>query len=220
MKDLTTIDTGEMKVYVVRNQHWEAWMSTAHECQTRDVYRVKQLVASGFKPAKIVDIGAQTGMYTSMAGKYFPDSFIYAFEPVHDWFKILALNSPKNSMPINACVLGHLDSDGPKAIDHTNGDEVKWRTGEKGFANRGISVTAMMKIVGQIDLLKIDCEGSEVNIFRDMDGQGLLKDIQWIVGEYHFDTAKQEVVRILAKTHRIELREENKIDLFFAERLK
>lgn len=219
MTELTTIQTAEMLVYARRDQWWSTWVATADECQTRDMYRVKAMVASGFNPAKIVDIGAQTGMFSSMAGKYWPGAFIYCFEPVRAWFEVLVLNAPPNAMPVQACVLGNFDPEFPRAIDYTNSDELAWRAGKPGYAHRAVGVRAMMALAGGIDLLKIDCEGSEVNILREMDELGLLKDIQYIVGEYHWAPAKAEVKRILGQTHAVEMREENEIDFFWAERL-
>ena len=216
---IVTIDTGEMLVLARKNECWASWVATADECQTRDVYRVKQLVEKGFHPKKIVDLGAQTGMYTAMVGKYFPESFIYAFEPVPCWFQMLALNAPENSMCVNAAVCGYLDAKTSKAIDHTNGDEIHWRNQNRGYANRAISVRAMMALVGSIDLLKIDVEGSEGIVVRDMDEQDVIKDIQWIVGEYHYANCKSDLSGILSKTHKVEMCEDNAIDVFWAERL-
>jgi len=39
---------------------------------------------------------------------------------------------------------------------------------------------------GEIDVLKIDVEGAETEIIRDLDVSGRLKDVKRIVGEFHF----------------------------------
>lgn len=219
MRDLVGIETREQKM-IVTNEDMRSWLSTAEEVHERDCYKIRELAGKGFKPKTIVDIGAQVGMFTSMAGKYFPDAFVYAFEPVPAWFQLLALNTAvghRNCMPINACVLGFLNEDGSQPLCHINADELKWRNGTPGYARRGISVLNMLSITGQIDYLKIDCEGSEVNILRDMDNRDVLKNIEWIVGEFHFEDARKEVDRILSKTHALTMNK-NSIDLFWAHR--
>ena len=70
----------------------------------------------------------------------------------------------------------------------------------------------------RIDLLKIDCEQSEVNIFRELDHLGRLEDIDVIAGEWHFDTAKNELRSIVGKTHDVELIDEGMWNHFFARR--
>lgn len=218
MRDFVELKTREQTM-IVTDYDMQNWVGTSEEIHERDGYKVRELAEKGFKPKIIVDIGAQVGMFATMAGKYFPGAFTYAFEPVSAWFQLLALNVfHKNCMPINACVLGFLNSASSKPLCNINSDEVKWRTGEPGYYRRGISVGNMLAITGQIDYLKIDCEGSEVNILRDMDERDALKNIEWIVGEFHFEEARREVDRILSKTHVLTMNNENVIDLFWAHR--
>lgn len=220
MRDLVEIETREQKM-IVMNEDMRSWISTADEVHERDCYKIRELAQAGFKPRTIVDIGAQVGMFAVMAGKYFPGAFVFAFEPVSAWFQLLALNTVggnRNVMPINACVLGFLDEPASQPLCYINGDEVKWRNGLEGYARRGISIQNMLALTGKIDFLKIDCEGSEVNILRDMDSRDVLKDIDWIVGEFHFDDARREVERILSKTHTLKMNTANAIDLFWAHR--
>lgn len=206
---------------IVTDDDMPNWIGTADEIHERDSYKVRELAAQGFKPRTIVDIGAQVGMFSAMALKYFPGAFVFSFEPSSTWFQLLALNTAggnRNCMPMNACVLGFLDSSSPQPLCYINGDEIKWRNGLEGYARRGISVAQMLSITGKIDYLKLDCEGSEVNILRDMDSRDALKDIEWIVGEFHYEDSKKEVDRILSKTHVLKMNSVNSIDLFWAHR--
>jgi hypothetical protein len=61
------------------------------------------------------------------------------------------------------------------------------------------------------DLLKLDCEGSEIPILRALSESGLLADVRLIVGEWHGsydneearETVKAELTAILQNTHKV-----------------
>jgi uncharacterized protein YaiE (UPF0345 family) len=57
-----------------------------------------------------------------------------------------------------------------------------------------------------------------VNIFRELDHLDRLKDIAVISGEWHFDTAKNELRSIVGKTHEVDLVDEGMWNHFFAKR--
>jgi FkbM family methyltransferase len=56
--------------------------------------------------------------------------------------------------------------------------------------------------ITSIDLLKLDCEGSELNILRELSSLGMLKKIREIRGEWHGNLAKTLVPELL-KTHAV-----------------
>jgi FkbM family methyltransferase len=189
-----------------------------HEVQSLDCYRVRELTRSGFAPRFIVDIGAHIGSFTALAAKYFPNARIYSFEPLRHHYKLLVKNSPKRrGRPQNLAVLGFYR--GEEGHDVYPGNEFERAYRARQLSN-AISVSQLFTKykLPRIDLLKIDCEQSEVNIFRELDALDRLKDIDVISGEWHFDTAKKELRSIVGKTHDVELVDEGMWNHFFARR--
>lgn len=189
-----------------------------HEVQALDCYRVHELVKSGFSPRIIVDIGAHIGSFTALAAKYFPEARIFSFEPLRSHYELLVRNSPKRrSRPQNLAVLGFYGHEEGRDIYPGNEFERAYRARQMSNA---ISVEQLFRKykLPRIDFLKIDCEQGEVNIFRELDHLDRLKDIDVISGEWHFDTAKNEVRSIVGKTHDVELVDEGMWNHFFARR--
>lgn len=189
-----------------------------HEVQALDCYRVRELVSSGFSPRIIVDIGAHIGSFTALAGKYFPEASIYSFEPLRYHYELLVKNSPKRrGRPFNLAVLGFYGKEEGRDIYPGNEFERAYRTRQLSNAISAERLFSKCKLP-RIDLLKIDCEQSEVNIFRELDDLDRLKDIDVIAGEWHFDTAKNELRSIVGKTHDVHLVDEGMWNHFFARR--
>jgi FkbM family methyltransferase len=189
-----------------------------HEVQGLDCYRIHELVTSGFSPRIIVDIGAHIGSFTALAAKYFPEAEIYSFEPLREHYRLLVRNSPKRGARLlNLAVLGFYGSEEGRDIYPGNEFERAYRARQ---LSNAISVRQLFSKykLPRIDLLKIDCEQSEVNIFRELDHLDRLKDIAVISGEWHFETAKNEVRSIVGKTHEVELVDEGMWNHFFARR--
>lgn len=189
-----------------------------HEVQALDCYRVRELVTSGFAPRIIVDIGAHIGSFTALVSKYFPEAEIYSFEPLRHHYRLLVRNSPKRrGWPRNLAVLGFYGGEEGRDIYPGNEFERAYRSRQLSNAISVEQLFSKFKLP-RIDFLKIDCEQSEVNIFRELDHLDRLKDITVISGEWHFDTAKNELQSIVGKTHDVELVDEGMWNHFFAKR--
>jgi len=189
-----------------------------HEVQALDCYRVRELAQSGFAPRIIVDIGAHIGTFTALAAKYFPDAAIYSFEPLRHHYHLLVRNVPRRrAQARNLAVVGFYRSEEGREIYPGNEFERAYRAGQLSNAISARQLFTKFKLP-RIDFLKIDCEQSEVNIFRELDHLDRLKDIDVISGEWHFDTAKKELRTIVGKTHDVELVDEGMWNHFFAKR--
>ncbi len=201
------------------------------EVQEQDCYRVRRLHAEGFEPRTIVDIGAHIGTFAMMADKYFPRATVYAFEPIRRHYDLLRRNAPR-CVAHDAAVLGFLGDEAGREIYPSNSFEQGLRgrraseegalvqcmsVGEIG-AVRAVSCREMLDLVGgrAIDMLKIDCEEGEVNIFRELESLDRIRDIPIITGEWHFATAKREIREKLSRTHDLELVDEGDWNHFFA----
>jgi FkbM family methyltransferase len=211
--NLVKHQTSEMELFV-RSEAVRSDIGTCAEVQDRDIYRVKQLAAGGFKPRVIVDIGGHIGSFTTLAAKYWPEARIFVFEPQPANFEVLAANLPANSTAIRSAVLGYAGYSG-RVIEKSHDDEPKWRA-----EGRCLSFRQVLEIVGgQIDFLKIDCEQSEINIFREMLELGVIGDIEVIHGEWHLPLARELVKTLLPLTHSLEIVEgHDRWDMFWARR--
>ena len=214
-------ETGECRMHVhedARERHID--VAICHEVQALDCYRVHHLVNSGFAPRIIVDIGAHIGSFTALAAKYFPEASIYSFEPLKEHYRILIRNSRKGRCyPHNLAVLGFYGAEAGHDIYPSNEFERAYRTRQLSNAISGEQLFRKLKLP-RIDLLKIDCEQAEVNIFRELDAIDRLKDIDVISGEWHFETAKSELQSIVGKTHDVDIVDDGMWNHFFATRRK
>ena len=144
-------------------------IAICHEVQIQDCYRVRELSGSGFEPEIIVDVGAHIGTFTALAAKYFPRAKIYSFEPLRQHYDVLVKNSRGgNCQPKNDAVVGFFRAEEGHDIYVSSQLERAYRSRQ---LRNAISVDELFKNLKlpRIDFLKIDCEQSEVNIFRELD---------------------------------------------------
>lgn len=142
-----------------------------------------------FKPKIVYDVGANIGIVSVILAMIYPESKIFAFEPVKANFDLLRENVShyENVMPIHAA-LGNdgYDHTGRRIIypseDPTNqgGFSTAIKSG-MGFEISVIDTGQAISQYGIPELIKIDCEGAEHEILTNMP----LRDVKWIAGELH-----------------------------------
>jgi FkbM family methyltransferase len=149
-------------------------MDTSDFCAYRDVliFQDKQYVpeASDFSPATIVDVGAHIGMASILFAHKYPSATIIAIEPEPSNFTALVRNTfpYTNIVPIQAALWkenGHVSLGKSKA--HPKG---AFEVVEGGAERvRAITMETLMREMGisSIDLLKMDIEGAEREVFKD-----------------------------------------------------
>lgn len=210
-------DSGECLMHIHEDlQDRQVDVAVCYEVHSQDCYGIQKLIKAKFHPEIIVDIGAHIGSFTALASKYFPYARIYSFEPVKQHYDVLVKNARRANCVVNhLAVLGFFRKEEGHEIYQSNEFEQAYRAGH---LSNAISVEKMLKVfkLPRIDLLKIDCEEGEVNIFREFDFLNRLKDISVICGEWHFDTAKHEIRSIVGKTHHVKLVDEGQWNYFFA----
>jgi len=121
-----------------------------------------------FTPRTIVDVGANVGLASVYYANTYPDARIIAIEPEVTNFAALIKNvSPyPNILPIHAALWNR---DGEVTISDGNG---KWNCQvHEGKGCRAITMCTLLSKAGfdTIDLLKVDVEGAEREIFSDCD---------------------------------------------------
>jgi FkbM family methyltransferase len=127
-------------------------------------------------PSRIIDIGANTGLFVLRAKQLFPDASIVAFEPEPNNFQALCETIKVNALArveaINAAVadkdgsitlfLHPRNIGGHSTVHHHSADGIVVQTCR---LDKFINLLPNQKC----DLLKVDCEGGELAIFQCLD---------------------------------------------------
>ncbi len=129
----------------------------------------------------ILDIGANTGVYSLMAKSLNPSSSVYAFEPVDFVFDKLVHNNKLNNFDINCIDIACSDFSGEAKIFIPHGAEMvtsvtvnKSLLNSKTVADEKIIKTIRLDEfieqngIDQIDLIKIDVETHEPEVLEGM----------------------------------------------------
>jgi FkbM family methyltransferase len=151
----------------------------------------------------IVDIGAYIGDFSLYAAKYL-NARVIAYEPTPENFALLEENIELNDLQdqINAVNLA-VGPSGELVLNITK-DEQEIHVSAYWYGNgeqrtvRSISLEDLFKSHGLqcIDLLKVDCEGGEYDIFADTPGH-LFSRIPNIVFEWHrVDGYEEKLTRV------------------------
>ena len=140
-----------------------------------------------FSPEVIFDVGACYGISTVFFSCAYPDAKIYAFEPFTPTFEFLQRTTARlhNVEAFNKAVYTFtgsikLYSDGRHGgwntllPLHAHGEEVACVSLDDFMKERNIH---------RIDVLKIDVEGAELEIFKMFRG---LESVSYVVGEFHY----------------------------------
>jgi FkbM family methyltransferase len=168
---------------------------------------------ASLQPNVIVDVGSNIGGSIIHFHRLFPSARIYGFEPHPETFRILELNVSR--MPsVSVFNFGLGDSDQKLEIPFKGTDFSVFSTGQSGPLNKNAPVvscevrniaTALPALgIEKVDLIKIDCEGSEYDILTALP-QNLLAGCKWIVGEIHDDKGF-ELLAFLASQFDLDLR--------------
>jgi len=140
----------------------------------------------------ILDCGSNIGMSVLFFHKLFPSSRITAFEPDPQTFGILESNLRQNSLR-NVEALNFAVSGKEGEIDFFQDAEISgspMMSMQKGRTPNAVVVKAKAVrlssfITKEIDFAKIDVEGAETDIIRELAESGKLRSIRQMCIEYH-----------------------------------
>ncbi|HEY7310261.1 MAG TPA: FkbM family methyltransferase [Gemmataceae bacterium] len=151
----------------------------------------------------ILDVGANIGCASLLFATLYPRTGIYAFEPARESYDLLVANTQvlPNIRPFN---IGLLDRDGSarlfrgSTISATNslGRCILNTEEYEEVALRRISSFLRETSVEHITLLKLDTEGAEVPILRDLGA--FLGHISALHLEYHSEQDRCEIDQLLS----------------------
>jgi FkbM family methyltransferase len=159
----------------------------------------------------IIDLGANTGLSAAWFSCIYPDATIIALEPESGNYRMLELNvrGLRNVEPLHAAIWSH---DTELEIDSTeNGvrrDDWAFRSREVGQGGDRVCALSIATLLANyqiesVDILKVDIEGAEVELFS-ANAANWLPRIKYIVVETHerFRPGSDAIVtRAMAATH-------------------
>ncbi len=141
-----------------------------------------------FKPEIVYDIGANIGVATVILSNIYPEAQIYAFEPDPDNYNILKMNIEKYKNII-AYEAGIAEESGRYSLwksedpsNHGGCSMVIANTEDECIKVDMMAIDFALKKLGIPDVVKIDVEGAEAEIFHAFPN---LDKVKWITGELH-----------------------------------
>jgi FkbM family methyltransferase len=131
-------------------------------CCVRNDYGLRQQLKD---VETILDIGANVGFFSVAARAYYPLARIHAYEPNRRSFEFLKSNAEQLGINVYQEAVG---ADEGRVVIADEGDSNQAKT--IASADGGIPQIALERAVerlgGTVDLLKLDCEGAEWDMFR------------------------------------------------------
>ena len=155
--------------------------------------KIYQPYIGGKKDLVIVDVGSNLG-FTSYYFSQFA-KIVYSLEPSFEHFDILtrmiAFNGLNNVVPINKAIYtksGKYPFGGPK--DNKTMRSLHMATWNKGKADEEVDAITLPELfkeqnIEHVDLLKLDVEGSEMEILSSETFKQVAPKIDLIIGERH-----------------------------------
>jgi FkbM family methyltransferase len=172
--------------------------------------KAEYYVPPALRPKTILDIGSNIGASILYFHEKFPDAKIFGFEPHPDSFRVLQKNVA--DLP-NATVFNYGFGATQQRVA-VPADEVNFGAfntrghyKDRGFPAASVECEVrrlddVLRELGltQIDLIKIDCEGAEADVFSTLPDE-ILNRCQWIVGEFHDHTGFELLARLAPHFH-------------------
>jgi len=163
----------------------------------RDIFKIKIYHFSSSKESPvIIDGGGNIGLSVLYFKDIYPESKITVFEPDLEMLGFLKKNIAANSLEdVNVVSAGIDLNEGTVKFtpDHSDGGRIN--AGGK----ISVKIDKLSKYINsEVDFLKLDIEGSELNVLEDLDINGKFKYIRELCLEWHsFSEQKQNLGKLL-----------------------
>ena len=184
--------------------------SVLYQILLRSGKKAEYYVPPALRPKIILDIGSNIGASIIYFHRQFPDANIFGFEPHPDTFHILQENvAHLGGVTVFNYGLGATQQRIAVRADkvHFGGFNTRDRFKDRGYPAAPVECEVrrlddVLREIGvsQVDLIKIDCEGSEADVFSTLPDE-ILNHCQWIVGELHDHTGFEVLARLAPHFH-------------------
>ncbi|WP_193758339.1 FkbM family methyltransferase [Pseudovibrio sp. Ad26] len=163
-------------------------LAILEEVYSEDHYDINKFIQPGFK---VLEIGAHIGIFSLLAAnRVGRDGFVLSIEASPQNFELLDKNRRANPhVPLKIMNIAAADKVGEVSVYHSNWNTGGHRTGKaQGFKNlvlsNGLSQLLDRMPAGEVDVLKIDCEGCEFSVIEGADTE-ILRRIRLMIIEFH-----------------------------------
>jgi FkbM family methyltransferase len=181
-----------------------------HQVLLRSGKKAEYYLPAVLRPKTILDIGSNVGASIIYFHRQFPDANIFGFEPDPDTFRVLQKNvGHLPGVTIFNYGLGATNQRIVVRADRVNfgAFTTSGRFKDRGHPPADVECEVrrlddVLREIGiaQIDLIKIDCEGAEAEVFSTLP-DAILNQCQWIVGEFHDHTGFEVLARLAPHFH-------------------
>ena len=162
----------------------EQWGAVKDILINREYEYLPEFELYNFKGGTVIDAGAHVGLFSLVVSNFADKVISIEAHPIN--YKLLEINIIKNNIknviPLNRALVGVKRSVRICEGVHSGGHSILG-SGE-GHIVKPITLEEIVKEYGKVDLLKIDVEGAEFEIFENS-GIEVLRKIDKIVGEIH-----------------------------------
>lgn len=129
-------------------------------------------LTENIKPKLIIDAGANIGLVSIYYAKKFPSATIYSVEPESSNYEVLVKNTMgyKNVIPIQAALW---KNNSPLHIENLDVEKWAFRVTERPAGNasliNALTINNILTMANKdfVDILKIDIEGAEKDLFEE-----------------------------------------------------
>lgn len=134
------------------------------ECFLLNAYGLKNRLS---EVRTILDVGANVGFFALAARHFYPDAVIHAYEPNPRVLSDLAQNTEGFDIKVFPEAIG-AEEQAVTILDEGPSDEARVRKDVSNTSSiRQVTIaTAIHRMNGTVDLLKLDCEGAEWEILN------------------------------------------------------
>lgn len=186
----------------------------------RDEYGMRTLAQGGLPVSFVVDVGAHIGGFSRLVKELWPAARILAFEPAADSAGLFERNlDGQQDVHLFRAAAWHGQADQVHLSDAADGNESARFTVEALEDLHAVYCTTDVRAVPaiglvdalranrfeRVDILKLDCEGSEVLLLQLLQSAGLLQSTRAIRGEWHHRASLEPLQAALSGTHRVTL---------------
>jgi FkbM family methyltransferase len=176
----STIRLGKKRI-LLQHPHDHGAKEDFLACFVDDVYGLAAMKQS---PRTILDIRANVGFFSLAARGYFPEAVIHAYEPNPRVLDHLAGNAAAGMFQFMPEAVGAA-AGWVSMVDHSDSNQAQTSAlaaGSSGAIPLVSLATAIERLGGQVDFLKMDCEGAEWDIFKSVSAWDNIREVRM---EYH-----------------------------------